>query len=258
MAPARAESSTSANFRPSEYDRIAIIISDETGKLRRDVGILRQVEDEFISSLIDKGYRVAARSDVNALLGELRFQSGHISEADAAELGHMLNVPAVLLVTITNIDGSSEYVRYRDGGGERVYYAHGGLGARLVGVETSEVLWVSSHATRMKIEDNRNEQRILPYIAEMVAVAFPPRTMQASDSPTPTSRPTPTNATDLASAQRFLNSIGYDCGPVDGRMGPRTGGCLREFQSDTGIPATGQLDDATVEQLERIRSGSGS
>jgi Putative peptidoglycan binding domain len=49
--------------------------------------------------------------------------------------------------------------------------------------------------------------------------------------------------------QARLKNLGFDCGPVDGVVGPRTQAALRGFQSRAGIPETGQVDAATIGKL---------
>ncbi len=55
----------------------------------------------------------------------------------------------------------------------------------------------------------------------------------------------------LRQAQQALNDMGYDAGPADGAMGPRTANALREFQAERGIPVTGRLDATTQAELQR-------
>lgn len=45
---------------------------------------------------------------------------------------------------------------------------------------------------------------------------------------------------DLRSIQESLRSTGYNPGPVDGVLGPRTREAIRRYQADHGIQATGQ------------------
>lgn len=45
----------------------------------------------------------------------------------------------------------------------------------------------------------------------------------------------------VAVAQRELAAYGYDPGPVDGRMGPKTRQAVKAFQTDKGLPADGLL-----------------
>jgi hyperosmotically inducible protein len=50
--------------------------------------------------------------------------------------------------------------------------------------------------------------------------------------------------------QDALKERGYDPGPSDGVMGPRTAGALREYQQKENLQVTGQLDAQTVSSLQ--------
>ena len=50
---------------------------------------------------------------------------------------------------------------------------------------------------------------------------------------------------EIEAVQRELTERGYNPGTIDGAMGWRTRGALREFQRSAGIPDTGYIDDAT-------------
>ena len=54
---------------------------------------------------------------------------------------------------------------------------------------------------------------------------------------------------DVIAAQETLTALGYDTGPIDGRIGPRSEDALRLFQSARDLPVTGQLDTATMTAL---------
>jgi localization factor PodJL len=43
--------------------------------------------------------------------------------------------------------------------------------------------------------------------------------------------------------QQLLAALGYDPGPVDGVIGPRTRAAVRAFQADAGLPADGKTSD---------------
>jgi hypothetical protein len=83
--------------------------------------------------------------------------------------------------------------------------------------------------------------------------------MNAQSSPTTTARSaSPTSAqsspsmqkvSDVRSAQQALKDAGYDVGPIDGKMGPKTAAALRKFQKDHGIQASGRLDSRTLAAL---------
>jgi S1-C subfamily serine protease len=40
-----------------------------------------------------------------------------------------------------------------------------------------------------------------------------------------------------------LADLGYDPGPFDGVVGPRTRAAIRDFQADAGLPVDGQISD---------------
>lgn len=56
--------------------------------------------------------------------------------------------------------------------------------------------------------------------------------------------------TDTRAAQQALKTQGFDPGPVDGRMGPRTRTAISDYQRKNDLPVTGMLDDATKVKLE--------
>lgn len=51
--------------------------------------------------------------------------------------------------------------------------------------------------------------------------------------------------------QQRLNNLGFDCGSVDGQIGPETRAALRRFQRSRDLPASGAADDATRSELQR-------
>lgn len=52
-----------------------------------------------------------------------------------------------------------------------------------------------------------------------------------------------------AAAQRALNARGYDAGPPDGVLGPRSRSAIRTFQAASDLGASGTLDAPTLERL---------
>ncbi len=51
-------------------------------------------------------------------------------------------------------------------------------------------------------------------------------------------------------AQKRLKALGYDIGPADGAIGPKTKAALGDYQEKNGLEVTRTLDSATVEALE--------
>ena len=171
----QAKVSAVQTFSPKVYDRLAVIVFDETKQVRQK-GTLRQVEDVFMQAALEKGYTLAARSDVDKLIQELRFQNSAISENHAAKIGRLLNVRAVILVSINDIS-AKEYKPLVYVKGKRYYMATANISARFVEVSRGEVVWLSSHTGRSSVDGtNRNEMtRVLPLVARVVARELPTR-----------------------------------------------------------------------------------
>ena len=53
----------------------------------------------------------------------------------------------------------------------------------------------------------------------------------------------------IAKAQSMLGALGYNAGPADGQMGPRTRMAIRNFQEIAGLKVTGEIDAALLEAL---------
>lgn len=53
--------------------------------------------------------------------------------------------------------------------------------------------------------------------------------------------------------QQRLTKLGYDVGPADGRMGPKTRAAVRSYQKKTGVAPDGRL---TASLMDRIRADS--
>jgi len=54
---------------------------------------------------------------------------------------------------------------------------------------------------------------------------------------------------ETRAAQEALKTKGFDPGPVDGKLGPRTADALRDFQKQEGLQQTGRLDGETRTKL---------
>jgi hypothetical protein len=53
----------------------------------------------------------------------------------------------------------------------------------------------------------------------------------------------------LSRVQQKLTNLGYDPGPVDGILGPKTTGAVKQYQLRNKLPVTGKLDDGTLAAL---------
>ena len=109
-------------------EKIAIV--DVTGDLPGEA-TKNQVGDFFTMELLKKGYAPIARAGVQKILKEQKFQaSKDTPEEDAARAGEILNVPAVLII---NISQSQNEIN---------------MTAKMIDVETGEILWISNGSGR--------------------------------------------------------------------------------------------------------------
>lgn len=59
---------------------------------------------------------------------------------------------------------------------------------------------------------------------------------------------------DLASIQRALKVRGFDPGPIDGKMGPKTRDAVRAFQRSAGLSVDGIVGPQTLGALSALRA----
>jgi len=173
------ETSSDESFRAQDLAKLAVIVSTE-GRRQDSRGNPRQtqtqsdpqrlVEDVFVQTLLEKGHVVVARSDIKAVLKEQELASSGLTDDNAAAMGKLLNVPAVMVVTITEYTSENQ----RDGKkNAQVIMARASLGARLVSVETGGICWQGRHSLSEAIEGRSELLLLLDKVTEKLARAFP-------------------------------------------------------------------------------------
>lgn len=119
---ATGESVVGLGFHDTDPHTIGVV--DIRGDISRGAAN-NQVDDFFSMELIRKGYRVIERQRVDSILAEQDFQqSPRTSANEAAEIGRILNVPAVAMVDV-HVDGENV-----------------SMTTRLVDTQTAEVIFV--------------------------------------------------------------------------------------------------------------------
>lgn len=63
---------------------------------------------------------------------------------------------------------------------------------------------------------------------------------------------------DVADLQNRLGRIGFDCGKVDGILGPLTANALIDFQRNCGLVVDGTCGPVTIKALDRVSRQSGT
>ena len=123
-ASSEGESYAVAGYDFVKLDKVAIV--EVTGRVYGDA-VKNQISNMFMMELMKRGYAVIERGDVQALLKEQEFQASDITtDQGAARAGQVLNVPAVMLVSIPKYKQKME------------------ISAKMVEVETGTVLWIGN------------------------------------------------------------------------------------------------------------------
>jgi len=96
----RAESYPRAGYNFSMLDSVAVVAVE--GAVQSEMA-KNQIADLFAMEFLKKGYAPIERAHVKALLEEQELQASELTtEAGAAEAGKILNIPAVLIISIPN------------------------------------------------------------------------------------------------------------------------------------------------------------
>ncbi len=121
-ASTHVESSAALGYDFGKIDKIAIV--DVNGRIYNEAAKDR-VSDLFAMKLMEKGYMFIERKNIKALLKEQQFQSSDLASKDnVARAGRILNVPAIMTISIPKYSGGKMDVT-----------------ATIVDVETGAVLW---------------------------------------------------------------------------------------------------------------------
>jgi len=156
---------TASAFYSEAFDSLAVLVRDQSPG-RIDRGLIQQIQDKFVSAAIRHGFSVASVSDRDRLIEELEFQRSGWTDRDAVDIGRMLNVRAVLLVTI-DYAGSERSDRALL---QHLYEASAKISGRLLSVRTSEVLWLGTFS-RSGLADEQDAMAI--HVAESLSSTLP-------------------------------------------------------------------------------------
>jgi lipid-binding SYLF domain-containing protein/osmotically-inducible protein OsmY len=85
------------------------------------------------------------------------------------------------------------------------------------------------------------------YRAQAISEKEPPAKSRTAAAPARQQRAT--SSDDVKQSQEALRDKGYDPGPIDGVLGPRTRAALRSYQQAENLAVTGRLDPETTAKL---------
>ena len=163
----------SPQFEAQVLERVGVYVQDNTRRVKQ--GGLRMVEDEFTRAILEKGYTLASRSDINLIKKEIDLQHSKVTEEFIARKAGVLNVDAIIIVDINLLDtqfvrSSHPTPRYRG-----YYITNANISARFISAEIGRVVWISSHEGRYKMANRTDGSEALAPVAKIVASGLPIR-----------------------------------------------------------------------------------
>ena len=172
-------SSISPTFNQKALPKLAVIVLEaKSSKVLSDAG--RGVEVTMMGALLERGFQLATRDDVETLLVEIHFQrDSTLTDKDAVRWGKMLNVQGVLIVKCEwEVEqfraGKVGEWRYLGMPYPKVNFAtRAGLGVRLVAVESAEIKWVGRFDLEQDLPIQASASEILRKGAIQLAEKLP-------------------------------------------------------------------------------------
>jgi hypothetical protein len=151
---------------------VAVLVTSESrfGRMEFQTDQQRLVEDEFIQIFLGKGYTLVTRTDMQAVVKEQKFQRSGLTEDNAVALGKILNVPAVMIVRVTDY-GVESTPNKKDR--STTWIARATMGARLISVESGTILWSGKQKLSGRVANRGAAPEVLSAVAKSIANAFP-------------------------------------------------------------------------------------
>jgi hypothetical protein len=177
------ETTRDAAFDPANLTKLAIVVTGRErtrGMLQTPTDQQRLAEEPFVEALLQKGYTLASRTDMQSVVKEQQFQRAGLTEDNAAALGKLLNVPAVLVLQIQESTTESQRDP-RTGRSQTIGRA--AMSARLISVETGAIWWMGKLSESGPVGGRNGDSLVLEDVAKNIAAAFPDKPRgKSSDS----------------------------------------------------------------------------
>ncbi len=158
------------DFDAKSLPKLAVLVLGSENTREQQSEYQRIVEDVFLESLLAKGHTVVARSDVDSLFKEKKFQNSGMTEEVAASVGKFLNVPAVFVIRINE-------VTFDMGRRSQPGLGKASIGARLLDVKTGVILWNGKHSESDPVSSKSACCGLVMKTAARLAEMFPEKTL---------------------------------------------------------------------------------
>jgi len=212
--------------------------SEKTAPLPAEVA--NEYNAKLLAALVRRGgtrHRFVARETLGALVDEVRELHGDEDELDAALSALLKTAQAeVLIVGKLRIAGddtavaSYRAVKVEDG--------------TIIAATAPRPVPVPAHSYLA----SRPEAKEAEGLAELDPGDLGLPDGKIASSGLPSAAP---DSRTIESVQRDLRSLGYDPGPIDGRLGRRTISAIRAYQANSGTSADGRVTAGLVDSLRR-------
>ena len=100
-----------------------------------------KVENITIQTLMNKGYHISSRSDLDKILTEQRIHKDQLTETNAVALGKILEVDAIFIFELTDLEMNYSPER----GGQ--YVSNVSITGRVLSVADARVIWIENSST---------------------------------------------------------------------------------------------------------------
>jgi curli biogenesis system outer membrane secretion channel CsgG len=171
------ETSSDASFQPDDLTKLAVIAYTEERRGQSQSDQQRLVEDIFVQTLLSRGHLVVARSDLKSVLTEQELENSGLTDGNAVAVGKLLNVPAVLVVRITEYAVETQFDAKIN---SRTQSARATVGSRLIDVNTGGIAWQGTHGLSDTVQTEGELVQMLVQVAERLARAFPKKSSKPS------------------------------------------------------------------------------
>lgn len=228
--------------------------SDKTAPLPAEIA--NEYNARLLAELVRRGgsrHRFVAREALGAVVDEVREIHGDEEELDAALSALMESARGDVLIVgkLRLADADVVVVSYRAMGVEDGTII-AATAPRLVSLTTQPQ--GPTRADRQQVASVKKAVRgedPLPQRPNESQLEGDPVAAQRSAAPAPDPRV-------IESVQEDLRALGYDPGPIDGKLGPRTVSAIRAYQANMGAKDDGRITVKLVDNLRRDSAVPGS
>lgn len=156
-----------ANFVSHTYSRIVVIPKVTGGNQFRgnQATIGNMIESSVVADLLNKGFTVVERSDLDRVLKEIGLQSnsGLTDTSNAVKVGRMLNADGLLIVDLSQLEENRENISNGAGGYFTFLSTGVSISAKFISIQQGTQVWVASFT------GHRSEQTADQALQEVIA-----------------------------------------------------------------------------------------